>query len=174
MKKLLLLAALATALIAPARADYLIRDGNGNPLTVHALTLGTAPNQTMQPVSTPVDSSGTPYAIGNPLAVQFGTGSMLPALAGSTGTDNSANAVAIPADGTFVLLATIPVNATRFKVSVQNQAAINLQVVRDDGAGANQTSLFLTGPFGNWESSTFKGRVRVYGPSGTSVAAYQD
>lgn len=174
MKQLLLLAALATALIAPARADYLIRDGNGNPLTVHALTLGAAPNQTMQPTSTPVDTSGTPYAIGNPLAVQFGTGIMLPPFAGSTGTDSSANGAAVPADSTFVLLVTIPVNATRARVGVQNQAAINLQVVRDDGAGANQTSLFLAGPFNSWESSTFKGRIRVYGPSGTAVAAYQD
>lgn len=54
-----------------------------------------------------------------------------------------------------------------------------MQVVRDDGAGSNVTSILLAGiganmQGGGWSSSTFKGRVRVYGASGAQVAAYQD
>jgi hypothetical protein len=52
-------------------------------------------------------------------------------------------------------------------------------LVRDDGAGANVTSILL-GPGGagqqgaGWSSSTFKGRIRVFGTAGSQVAAYQE
>lgn len=96
--------------------------------------------------------------------------------AGSTGTDYSANAMAV--SGTPLL--TIPATPTRAFVEVQNQSAAALQLVRDDGAGNNQTSILLAPGAaagqqgGGWSSSTFKGRLRVYGAGGSQVAAYQD
>jgi hypothetical protein len=98
---------------------------------------------------------------------------------GSTGTDYSANAATIPISG-FVLLATIPVNATRAFAEVQNQSAGTLQVVRDDGSGNNQTTILLASggtagsQGGGWSSTTFKGRIRVYGATGAQCAADQD
>jgi hypothetical protein len=104
----------------------------------------------------------------------------LPVLqAGGTGTDYSVNAATIPMAG-LVLLVTIPATATRAYIEIQNQSAAQLQMVRDDGAGANQTSILLAsgGAAGaqgaGWSSATFKGRVRVYGPSGSQTSAYQD
>lgn len=100
--------------------------------------------------------------------------------AGSTGTDYSANATAVPVSG-YVLLATIPAKANRNFVEVQNQSQQLIQLVRDDGAGGNTTSLFLapatvsSGQGSGWMSDTFKGRLRVYGPSSSQqVAAYAD
>lgn len=99
--------------------------------------------------------------------------------AGSTGTDFSANAATIPMSG-FSLLATIPATPGRAGVEIQNQSAGTLQVVRDDGAGANQTTILL-GPGagvgtqgGGWSSNTFKGRIRVYGAAGSQVSADQE
>ncbi|MCJ2019463.1 hypothetical protein MKK84_18810 [Methylobacterium sp. E-065] len=95
--------------------------------------------------------------------------------AGSTGADFSANSAAV--SGT--LLQSIPTTANRAYVEVQNQSANQLQLVRDDGAGNNVTTILLAGTGagqqgGGWSSSTFKGRVRVYGPTGSQIAAYQD
>lgn len=99
---------------------------------------------------------------------------------GSTGTDFSANAATVPIS-TYVLVATIPVNATRAAVEVQNQSAAQIQVVRDVGDGTQATSILLapgTGANtqgGSWASATFKGRIRVYAPSsGAQVSASQD
>lgn len=98
--------------------------------------------------------------------------------AGSTGVDYSANPAAVPIAG-YVLLSTIPATPARSYVEVQNQSPNTIQVVRDDGAGNNLTSILLTGvgpgqQGGGWPSDTFKGRVRVYGPAGSQIAAYQD
>jgi hypothetical protein len=95
--------------------------------------------------------------------------------AGSTGTDYSSSEPA--ASGT--LLATIPATTTRAYVEVQNQSAGQLEVLRDDGAGNNLTMILLApaganAPGGDWVSSTFKGRIRIYGASGAQFAAYQD
>jgi hypothetical protein len=97
---------------------------------------------------------------------------------GSTGTDASANAASIPISG-YSLLTTIAANPTRAYVEVQNQSAGQIQLVRDDGAGANQSSVILASggvnaQGGGWSSATFKGRVRVYGASGSQVSAFQD
>lgn len=98
---------------------------------------------------------------------------------GSTGTDYSANAAAIPI-ATYVLLATIPATPARAYVEVQNQSAGTIQVVRDDGAGNNQTTILIApgsgagAQGGGWSSATFKGRIRVYGATGAQVAAYQE
>lgn len=94
--------------------------------------------------------------------------------------DYSANAAAVPIVG-LVLLATVPVTGHRSVVEVQNQSAGTIQVVRDDGAGTAGTvsSILLAGSGagaqgGGWSSTTFKGRIRVYGASGAQVSAFQE
>ncbi len=108
------------------------------------------------------------------------TGTLTVNQAGSTGTDYSATPSAVPVAGD-VLVATVPATATRAFVEVQNQSAGAVQVVRDDGAGNNQTTILLAAGSGagtqggGWSSATFKGRVRVYAATSTAqVAAYQD
>jgi hypothetical protein len=102
-----------------------------------------------------------------------------PVTAFATGTDYSANAAAVPISG-YVLLATIPANQGRRSVEVDNQSAGAIQVVRDDGTGNNQSSVVLASggaagtQGGSWSSTTFLGRVLVYGPSGAQVAAFQE
>lgn len=90
-----------------------------------------------------------------------------PTGSGSTGYDYTKT----PAGVLVNLLSTIPVNAGRCLVDVQNQSANTIQVVLDDGAGNNQ-SIILLGPGfqansqgGEWTSATFKGRLRVYSTS---------
>lgn len=97
----------------------------------------------------------------------------------ATGTDFSVNAAPVPMNG-LVLLLTVPVTASRSYIEVQNQSAALLQLVRDDGYGGNQTSILLSsgGSAGaqgaGWTSSTFSGRVRIYGPAGAQVSVYQE
>lgn len=95
--------------------------------------------------------------------------------------DYSANtAAAITAAQATTLLSTVPATSTRAYVEVQNQSAGTLSLVRDDGAAGNQTLILLAPGSGagtqggGWSSSTFKGRVRVYGASGAQVSAYQE
>lgn len=100
---------------------------------------------------------------------------------GSTGHDFSANLPAFsnpPTD--TVLLTTIPANVDRVKVEVQNQDINYIQIWRDDGAGA-QLSRIVVEPAGEtgragggWVSTTFKGRIRIYGQAGSQVAAFED
>lgn len=101
---------------------------------------------------------------------------------GSTGTDWSANPSAIPIDG-YELLTTIPANANRNYVEVQNQSEHVVQIVRDDGTGGNQTTILLapgsTSDAGQqgagWSSGTFQGRIKIYSSSASDqVAAYED
>jgi hypothetical protein len=99
-------------------------------------------------------------------------------MAGTTGADYSASPPAVPIAG-FVLLASLPATPTRAYVEIQNQSAGPIQIVRDDGTGTNQSSLLLASgganaQGGGWSSTTFKGRVRVYGASGSQVSAFQD
>lgn len=81
---------------------------------------------------------------------------------------------------TYVLLATIPEGPMRANVAVQNQSAATIQVVRGDPSGNNQVSILLAsgGAAGaqgaSWDSNTFKGRVLIYGPSGSQIAAWED
>jgi hypothetical protein len=122
---------------------------------------------------------GTSSATANPVQGVTGGVPVSTSAFGTTGTDYSANAASIPMAG-FVLLATIPVTSTRAAAEVQNQSAALIQVVRDDGTGANQTSQLLASggsvgsAGGGWSSTTFKGRIRVYGPTGSQVAADQE
>lgn len=99
---------------------------------------------------------------------------------GTTGKDQSINAASVPSDAGWALLKTIAVSLRRNCVEAQNQSTNLVQLVRDDGAGNEITSLFLApaatspGQGGGWVSQTFKGRLRLYGPSGSQVAAYED
>lgn len=112
---------------------------------------------------------------GTPLLTPANPGTTRPA--GSTGFEWSANGVAVPTD---TPLLTIPANPNRLAVEIQNQSAVQIQVVRDNGSGTQATSILLSpgtaaGQAGrSWSSNTFRGRVRVYAPSGSQVAAYED
>lgn len=77
IKHIFAVAAIAVALLAPARADYVIKDGNGVVKTIKAGTV----SGTILPYSSPTDSTGIPYSAANPLAVMFGTGVTLPSFA---------------------------------------------------------------------------------------------
>lgn len=86
------------------------------------------------------------------------------ASAGGIGADFSANKPAIAAN----LLVTVPVNAARNSIEVQNQSAETIQVVMDDGAG-NNVSIGLLAPGAaagaqgsSYLSITFKGRLRIF------------
>lgn len=94
--------------------------------------------------------------------------------------DYSANAPSLPPAGT-VLLTTVPVTPSRRSIEVQNQSAGTIQVVRDDGAGGAGTvsSVLLAGSGagaqgGSWSSTTFKGRILIYGASGAQISAFQE
>lgn len=100
-------------------------------------------------------------------------------IAGSTGLDYSANQPAVAAH----LLSTVPANPLRNSVEVQNQSAEIIQVWLDDGnATAGTLSVLLLAPGSgantqgaDWQSSTFKGRVRVYSATAADqVAVHQD
>ena len=100
---------------------------------------------------------------------------------GSTGHDFSSNAPIFqdPPIG-LALLSTIPANPDRIKVEIQNQSVDFLQVWRDDGTGS-QLSMIVLEPAGEigragggWVSTSFLGRVRIYGISGSQVCAFED
>lgn len=167
--RLVAVVAALVALTSPALADYVVRDGAGATQTFGSFDLSGV-KLTKHALVDPT----TGQAVGvpsNPLTVR-----VVPR--GSTGADFSVNAAAVPVPG-YVLLQTIPATPTRAFVEVQNQSANTIQVVRDDGAGNNVTTVLLAGTGagqqgGGWSSSTFEGRVRVYGPTGSQIAAYQD
>lgn len=101
-------------------------------------------------------------------------------IGGSTGADYSANRPANPPAG-LTLVATAPVNATRSKITVQNQDANQIIVVRDNGANGAVSFVYLAPGLGlgqqgqSWDSNTFKGRVRVYGiGAAVQAAVFED
>lgn len=118
----------------------------------------------------------SPWLTSNPIPVTLSSGGS------STPADYSANtAAAITAAQATTLLVTIPATASRSYVEVQNQSAATVSVVRDDGsATAGTVSLILLAGSGagaqggGWSSTTFRGRVLVYGASGAQVSAYQE
>ncbi len=118
--------------------------------------------------------------------------------AGTTGADYSANKPPIPNVGAsfgstgpyanYVLIATVPANAFRNLVDIENTSGAQIAIVRDDGAAASgaapaNASVFALGPGaatvgaqgGSYVSQTFKGRAQIYAPSSTAfVAAFAD
>lgn len=119
--------------------------------------------------------------VGSPVWLKVNTdGSLVTTAQNQIGiADFSANPATIPI-ATFVLLTTVPATPNRAFVEVQNQSAAMIQLVRDDGTGGNPTTILMASggaagtQGGGWSSSTFKGRVRIYGASGAQVAAYQE
>lgn len=116
------------------------------------------------------------------------------ALQGATSTDGSANKIAVPPFGNAAYLGGLAPNADRNAAGVVvNSSAFPIYVVRDypldpemtaggvsgaTGVSGTQSVIVLppvnmgtTGsPQSKWESQTFKGRVRAFGPSGASAA----
>lgn len=102
---------------------------------------------------------------------------------GSTGADFSFISKICPIAGS-VLSCTVPANPQRYAVTIQNQQNSGEYVCLDNGSNSSPNSLIILSPYtgtatdGNnilWSSTTFKGRVRVYGPSGTSqVSCHED
>ena len=129
-----------------------------------------APSQDGSRTAQPIGVPGSPMQVS---VVGGASGGIAPA-------DYSANAATVPMSG-LVLLATIPATASRASVEVQNQSAGTVQVVRDDGNGTSGTvsSIILAGSGaglqgGGWSSTSFKGRVRIFGASGSQIAAFQE
>lgn len=85
---------------------------------------------------------------------------------GSTGTDYSANKPALLAN----LILTIPVNSLRKGFFIQNQDTGLIQVVIDDGAGANVSIVYLAGASAtpgaggsiDMTGTPTQGRIRVF------------
>ena len=118
--------------------------------------------------------------------------------AGTTGVDYSANKPSIPNVGAsfgstgpyanYVLIATVPANAFRNTLDIENTSGAQIAIVRDDGGAATgstpaNASVFALGPGsatvgaqgGSYVSQTFKGRAQIYAPSPTAfVAAFAE
>ena len=76
MKKLLVAAAVSFAAIAPARADYYVKDGNG---ALKLFKAGTLAGGVVLPYNSMTDASGLPFGTNsNPVAMKFGSGILLP------------------------------------------------------------------------------------------------
>lgn len=117
------------------------------------------------------DGVATDTSASNPLPVRT---------PGGAGADHSPNRPSLPPGG-LTLLTTIDANAARNRIEVQNQDVAQLILVRDDGAGGNQTLIICDGAVatnaqgGGWSSTTFRGRLKIYGSSGAvQFAAYED
>lgn len=97
----------------------------------------------------------------------------------TVGADWSVNAVSIPLSG-YVLLQTIPLNPNRVGINIQNLSANTIQVVFDDGTGANQSSFLVasggTQPSagGDWFYAVERGRCRVYSKSSTDAVSIRE
>lgn len=90
---------------------------------------------------------------------------------GSLGVDFSANKPVLLGN----LIATIPVNAMRAFFEAQNQDSNDMQIVMDDGAGANVSICIMAAASvagaqgGGYTNAAHKGRVRIY----SSISAPQ-
>ncbi|MGA2491848.1 MAG: hypothetical protein ABSF67_02730 [Roseiarcus sp.] len=114
-------------------------------------------------------------------------------IAGSTGSDYSANRPALPNVGAnfgatgpyagYVLIAAVPANPLRNEVEVENTSGAQIVVILDDGTAAsgappNNATVKAYGggasagaQGGSWSSQAFKGRVQVYAPSAAAQVA---
>ena len=137
----------------------------------------------------------TGLAATDTLAILFDDGT---ATGGSTGTDASLNRPALPNIGAafaasgpyagYALVGTVAANPARSYVEVDNSATGPILLLRDDGtaaAGAAPANASLIplqaapqagGRGDGWSSTTFKGRLQVYAPAGTTpqVNIFQD
>ena len=123
-----------------------------------------------------MEVDGQAVGTGNPLPVEIPGG--IPIVpAGSTGFDYSANGLGTPA-GT--LIATVPANEDRLSVEAQNQWNADITMIRDDGANGQRSAFVLAAADsagaagGCWSSTTFRGRLRFYGPAAARVSIFED
>lgn len=117
---------------------------------------------------------------------------------GSTGLDFSANQPVLPGVGAafgasgpyanYVLVRTVPASASRAFVEIDNNSPGPVVVMRDDGTAAAGAAPVRASVFplaaaaaagqqgGAWSSTTFKGRLQIYAPAGTSpqIATFTD
>jgi hypothetical protein len=82
-----------------------------------------------------------------------------------------------------VLIATVPANASRFSIDVENTSGSQITVLVDDGSAGtgsapnNVSMIALSGggsvgaQGGAWASLVEKGRVQVYAPSASAQVA---
>lgn len=112
-------------------------------------------------------------------------------------TDWSANKPTLPNIGTafaasgpyasYVLLATVPFNNARKLIEIENNSGAQIAIIRDPGDAVSgalpaTATIFALGggsgtgsQGGSWASSTFRGRVQVYGPAaGTAQVAVME
>lgn len=112
---------------------------------------------------------------------------------GSTGLDYSANKPTLPNIGanfaasgpyaSYVLIATVPANPSRFNVDIENTSGAQIAIIRDDGTAASAAAPVNASVFslaggsgvgaqgGAWSSQTFKGRLQIYAASSSAQVA---
>jgi hypothetical protein len=150
MKKILASIAFFILSAMPAMADYVVKDANGNIITIKSGTL----SGNVLPWMSPVDGTGTAYGtVSNPFAMQFGTGVLLPAFA-ATPTFNLGNINGAPPSLTNPLWimpatgASFPVTGT-FWQTTQPVSAASLPLPAGAATSALQSSTItaLGSPF---------------------------
>lgn len=122
----------------------------------------------------PAGTAAAPYHVVTDAGGTGGGGTTTPS--GSTGTDYSTNAMAVPLAG-YVLVGTLPVNLLRNTWSVYNFSGAQCQYVFDDGnatAGTVSPCVLAGGSGspsqGGSDSGTgFFGRIRAYAPSASAL-----
>lgn len=107
---------------------------------------------------------------------QIGTANPLPMMhAGNTGVDWTLNKPSsLPPSG-YTSAKTVPVNAARIEIAVENQSTDSVVLVLDDGLGNNTRMVVLApalsqpGQGGGWSSTSFKGRLQVCVPTANAA-----
>lgn len=149
----LAIAVLVLVLPLTARADYYVKDGNGNLTLIKSSTVGGG----QMPQSIPSAPNGTAYSRTLPMPV---------ALPGGNGSDSSGHA---PSLGGLTLLRTMDGNTSRAGLDVGCNCAAGLDVVLDDDAGLLSPTIIpvnggaadgLQG--GGYSTPYHSGRVRIY------------
>lgn len=124
------------------------------------------------------------------------TGTLKVTQAGSTGKDWSANKPALPNIGSnfgatgpyanYALIATVPANASRNSIDIENNSGAQIAVLLDDGTAASGTapanaSVFALGggasagaQGGSWVSQWEKGRVQIFAPSASAQVSVRE
>lgn len=151
-------------------AGQRIIDANGNQATIKAASTPASTADTALVVAPIVGSSGQDFSANNPTLPNIG-----------------ANFGASGPYANYILIKTIAASVTRANADIENLSGDQIVVVRDDGTAANaaapvNASAFALAPGaaagaqgGSWSSTTFKGRIQIYGPSASDqVAAFVD
>lgn len=141
------------AITTSAHADYVVKDGSGNSITIKSLPI--SPGQ--MPQSVPTDQNGSPFSNSNPLAVKS---------PGGNGASGGANP---PSLSGLTLLNSYNANPARTLLQVGVNCAEGLYVVLDDQQGGlTPIIIILDGPpdnklqGGTLTNTVHTGRVRFY------------